>query len=183
MTGEVWRDARQGEAFPLCVAPSQEQPVSLFQPHVLLPRRRCYNTGMRVLGLDLGECRVGVAVSDLLGMTAQPLPTFEVTGAKSLLEQVRALVADYEAQRIVVGMPLNEDGTMGPRAQRVDQLAIQLEQDTGLPVTRVDERYTSREAKRILTDAPSRVRKKKGSVDRIAAVLILQAYLDFPDAT
>ena len=124
-----------------------------------------------------------MAISDPLGITAQPQPTLEITGARSLVEQVRDLIREHEIERIVVGMPLNEDGTMGPRAQRVEQLAAQMEHETGLTVTRVDERYTSREAKRVLTHAPTRVRKKKGSVDRIAATLILQTFLDYPDAS
>lgn len=138
---------------------------------------------MRILGLDLGERRVGVALSDLLGMTAQPLPTLEVTGAKDLLEQVSGLIKEHEVERLVVGMPFNEDGTMGPRAERVERLAVQLEQAMQLPVLRIDERYTSREAKRFLADAPARIRKKKGAVDRIAASLILQTYLDSPDVS
>jgi putative holliday junction resolvase len=146
------------------------------------PSHRAAMTGtipdMRILGLDLGERRVGVALSDSLGYTAQPQPTLEVGGDKALLEAIRKIIQDYEVSRIVVGLPLNQDGTMGPRALRVEQLANQMAVATGLPVERIDERFTSIEAQRILKDAPRKVRRDKGNVDRIAATLILQNYLD-----
>lgn len=133
---------------------------------------------MRILGFDLGERRVGAAVSDELGMFAHPLPTLEVTGDKVLAAEVKRLAAEHGAERLVIGLPLNNDGSTGPRAQRVLELSARLGRETGLPVEHVDERFTSREAERYLAAAPKKVRKQKGNLDAASAVIILQAYLD-----
>ncbi len=135
-------------------------------------------TAMRILGLDLGERRVGVAVSDSLGLTAQPVGTLEITGDRDLLARIGALVREHEISRVVVGLPLNQDGSEGPRATRVLDLAGRIGATLGLPVETVDERFSSIEATRVLRDAPRKVRRQKGSVDRIAAAIILQNYLD-----
>lgn len=133
---------------------------------------------MRILGFDLGERRVGVAISDELGMLAHPLPTLEVTGDNALAAGVKRLAAEHGAERLVVGLPLNNDGTTGPRATRVLELSERLGRETGLPVEHVDERFTSREAQRHLAAAPKKVRRQKGNLDAASAVIILQAYLD-----
>ncbi len=135
---------------------------------------------MRILGLDLGERRVGVALSDLLGMTAQPLCTLEVTGPRMMVERIVSLVTEHEVERIVVGLPLNQDGTQGPRAERTRELVGLLQAQLDLPVDYVDERFSSREAQRVLSQAPAKVRRDKTAIDRIAASLILQQYLDTP---
>jgi putative Holliday junction resolvase len=134
---------------------------------------------MRIMGLDLGERRVGVAVSDELGMLAHPVATLEIQGDRALLEQVGALVHEKGVTRLVVGLPLNQDGSVGPRAQRVQDLARKLAAATDLPVDEVDERFSSQAAQRILDQAPrKKTRQEKGRLDRIAAVIILQSYLD-----
>lgn len=136
-------------------------------------------TAMRIMGLDLGERRVGVAVSDELGMLAHPVATLEVQGDRALLEQVGALAREKGVERLVVGLPLNQDGSVGPRAQRVQELARKLAAATALPVDEVDERFSSQAAQRILDQAPrKKTRQEKGRLDRIAAVIILQSYLD-----
>ena len=133
---------------------------------------------MRILGLDLGERRVGVALSDELGLIAQPLTTFEPTGDRALVSAVCKLVSEREVNRIVVGLPLNQDGSYGPRAKRVEALSAVLAKESGLPVIPVDERFTSRQASRAIAEAPAKVRRDKAVLDRIAAAIILQAYLD-----
>lgn len=133
---------------------------------------------MRILGLDLGERRVGVAVSDAIGMLAHPVTTLEVTGEKSLVEQVKRVAQEREAELLVIGLPLNQDGSKGPRAVRTEVLAEALRLGTGLPIEYVDERFTSQAAQRAIADAPRKVRREKGTLDKIAAVFILQAYLD-----
>jgi putative Holliday junction resolvase len=133
---------------------------------------------MPILGLDLGEKRVGVAVSDAIGMMAHPVTTLEVTGEKSLVQQVGKVAAEREATMLVVGLPLNQDGTKGPRALRVESLADALHRGTGLPVELVDERFSSQAAQRAIAEAPRKVKRDKGTLDKLAAVYILQAYLD-----
>lgn len=133
---------------------------------------------MRIMGLDLGERRVGVALSDTLGMTAQPHSTLEITGDRMLSQAIKRLAAEHGVTRIVVGYPLNSDGTVGLRAQRVDRIARVLANETHLPVEKIDERFTSLQAQRALTKAPAKVRRDKGSLDRMAAAIILQTYLD-----
>lgn len=131
------------------------------------------------MGLDLGERRVGVAVSDELGMFAHPVTTLEVQGDRSLLEQVGALAREKQVERLVVGLPLNQDGSVGPRAQRVQELTRKLAEATALPIDEIDERFSSQAAQRILDQAPrKKTRQDKGRLDRIAAVIILQSYLD-----
>lgn len=134
---------------------------------------------MRIMGLDLGERRVGVAVSDELGMLAHPLTTLEVQGDRSLLDQVGTLARENAVERLVVGLPLNQDGSVGPRAQRVQTLSRKLADATALPVDEIDERFSSQAAQRVLDQAPrKKTRQEKGRLDRIAAVIILQSYLD-----
>ena len=133
---------------------------------------------MRILGLDLGERRVGVALSDSIGMLAHPLTTLLITGDRSLLEQVGCLVKEHEVERLVVGLPYNNDGTLGPQGERVAALALKLAEATSMPVERVDERFTSREAQRALLHAPKKVRTDKTALDMASATIILQSYLD-----
>ncbi|HEU4929142.1 MAG TPA: Holliday junction resolvase RuvX [Candidatus Krumholzibacteria bacterium] len=126
----------------------------------------------RVLGVDPGERRVGLAVSDPLGITAQGLPTFDRTRG-DVVEHVRRLVREYDVERIVVGRPLALSGVETESTRRAEVLARELAA-LGVPVSRWDERLSSVEAQRILAGA----RAGKDAVDRIAAVLILQGYLD-----
>jgi putative Holliday junction resolvase len=133
---------------------------------------------MRILGLDLGERRVGVAISDSIGMLAHPLTTLLVTGDRSLLEQVQGLIQEHEIERLVVGLPFNNDGSLGPRGERIEALAAKLADATLKPVERIDERFTSREAQRALLHAPKKVRNDKTALDMASATIILQSYLD-----
>jgi putative Holliday junction resolvase len=129
----------------------------------------------RVLGVDPGERRVGLAVSDPLGLTAQGLDTFD-RARGDLFEHLRAVIDDYGIGEIVVGHPVSMSGRRSESSKRAEKLARELERRFGLPVTLWDERLSSREARR--TVAGTGATRRKGTVDRVAAVLILQNFLD-----
>ena len=136
---------------------------------------------VRIAGLDLGGRRIGVAVSDALGMTAQPLGTVDRVSLKTDLERIREMLAEYTIERFVAGLPLLMDGTEGEQAGKVRRFCDSLEAATELPVSFQDERLSSVESKRLLSAAGAgdkRGKQKKGRVDRMAAALILQSYLD-----
>jgi putative Holliday junction resolvase len=136
-------------------------------------------TEIRILGLDVGEKRIGVAVSDPLGFTAQGL---EVLTRRTVEEDLRHLVAvakKYGVTEIVVGYPRHLDGRPGELAEAIMALAHSLGQALGgIPVIPWDERLTTREAERVLIEADLSRRRRRQVVDQVAAVLILQAYLD-----
>jgi len=132
----------------------------------------------RVLAVDPGTRRVGVAVSDPTGTIAQPLTSVPAEPAATLVARLSALAREREAERVVVGLPRRMDGGMGPEAKAARALADDLRRATGLPVALVDERLTSVAAERaLLAGGASRARRKQLS-DQVAAALILQAYLD-----
>ncbi len=136
---------------------------------------------MRVLGVDLGERRVGIAVSDPTGSIAQPLPTLRRRAGKRMpLATLRDLAEQYEVQGIVVGLPLAPSGDDTEWTRTVRQAASDLEQRSGVPVHLVDERFTSKAAERAVRGLglPKNKREEKGRVDAAAAVLILQSWLD-----
>ena len=127
----------------------------------------------RILAIDPGERRVGLAVSDPLGITAQGLETFDCQGA-DLMDHLRRVVETYEVSEVVVGHPLSMSGRPNRTSIEAQALARRIEETIGVPVRLWDERLSSAEARRVLAGSKA----KKGSVDRIAAVLILQSYLD-----
>jgi putative Holliday junction resolvase len=127
----------------------------------------------RILALDPGERRVGLAISDPLGITAQGLDTFDRrTGP--LLEHLRSLVAEFGVVEVVVGHPISMSGARSTTTLAAERLARDIEARLGLPVTLWDERLSSAEARRVTAGSGAR----KGATDRVAAVLILQTYLD-----
>jgi len=131
------------------------------------------------MGLDVGEKTIGVAVSDPLGWTAQGVTTIRRRG--SLEEDLKAilrLVQEYRVERVVVGLPRNMNGSLGPQAKKVLDFMQALEERLKLPVVPWDERLTTSAAERVLIAADLSRRRRKGVVDRLAAVLILQSYLD-----
>jgi len=132
----------------------------------------------RYLGVDLGSRRIGVAVSDELGLTAQPLPTLEPPTEDDALAAIRGLIERYGIQEVVVGLPKNMNGTLGPAAEKALAFARRLEEGGPAKVTMWDERLTSRAVERLLIEADVRRSKRKRAVDRMAAVLILQGFLD-----
>ena len=136
---------------------------------------------MRVLGLDYGSKTVGVAVSDPLGLTAQRVETIwrkQENKLRRTLARIEELVKEYQAERIVIGLPRNMNYTMGERGDKSLEFGDLVEKRTGLPVIMWDERLTTREAERALMEAGVRRENRKDYLDSVAAVLILQGYLD-----
>ncbi len=133
---------------------------------------------MRVLGLDIGEKRIGVAVSDPSGTVATPLKVVDARQAFGDGREIVALVEEYGAELIVVGLPLSMDGSVGPQAQRVRAAGTRLAQFVQVPFVFYDERLSSAEANRAMSSAGVSDRDKRGSVDMVAASLFLQSYLD-----
>lgn len=132
------------------------------------------------IGLDVGDVRIGVAVSDLMGLTANPRETY--TRKKGDVEGDVAYFCDYakreDADAFVLGLPKNMDGSEGPRAQITRQFGDMLQAKSGLPVVYQDERLTTVSAERVLLEADLSRQKRKQVIDMIAATIILQAYLD-----
>ncbi|MEW5784826.1 MAG: Holliday junction resolvase RuvX [Bacillota bacterium] len=135
---------------------------------------------MRILGLDIGHKRIGVAVSDPLGITAQGLTVISSKTSTEAIQNIAGICMEYTVTRIVVGLPLNMDGTKGAAVKDVEQISAAIEKKTGLPVTFIDERLTSRAAERTLIAGNVRRKARKGVKDMLAAVLILETYLSNP---
>ena len=130
------------------------------------------------MALDLGKRRIGIAVSDELGLTAQGLPTLATRNKREDLAALARIVQEKAISLILVGYPLNMSGAIGPQAEWVKEYAATLERHTGLPVQLWDERLTSAAASRLLRESNARFDRKSGTVDRMAAVILLQSYLD-----
>ena len=133
---------------------------------------------MRVIAVDPGTKRVGVAVSDPTGTIAQALTTVQAEPRETLAARLSQIAADQEAKRIVVGLPRRLDGSYGPEAKAARELADELRKASSLPVELVDERLTTVAAERSLVAGGMRRAKRKMSVDRVAATLLLQSHLD-----
>jgi putative Holliday junction resolvase len=132
----------------------------------------------RVLAIDYGKRRVGLALSDPTRTLATGLPTLERRPGQSLADAIAAIVLEREAAEVVVGLPLNMSGTAGARAEEVRRFADEIAQRISIPVHLWDERLSTVRAQRVLRDAGVDARAGKARVDRMAAVLILQNYLD-----
>jgi putative Holliday junction resolvase len=132
----------------------------------------------RILGLDYGERTIGVAVSDEMGWTAQGVETIRRESKEKDLARLKEIIAQYEVGEIVVGLPKNMNGTIGPRGEACQAFATMLGQKTGLPVHLWDERLTTMAAERMLIAADVSRQKRKKVIDKMAATLILQGYLD-----
>ena len=133
---------------------------------------------MRVLALDVGEKRIGVALSDPTGMLATPLATITRRGKDPDLGEVTRLAVEHEVDEIVIGMPISLSGRMGAQAHRVSRFADDLADRTNLPIRSHDERYSSVEAERLIREAGSSPSRNKARIDAVAAAVILQSYLD-----
>jgi putative Holliday junction resolvase len=133
---------------------------------------------VRILGLDIGSKRIGVAVSDELGLTAQGLETLNRKNPDADLDRILELTKEYGIREIVVGMPFNMDGSEGPQAASVRELMERIASRTDLPVREWDERLTTVAAERTLLEADMSRAKRRKVIDKLAAVLILQGYLD-----
>lgn len=132
----------------------------------------------RILAIDPGRVRMGLAVSDPMGILARGLPTLESAGRRKDLEALEAIVRENEVAEIVVGHPLSMDGSRGQMTDFAERLAEDLRERTGLPVSLWDERLSSVEAERSLIARNVRREDRKGMRDRVAAALILQGFLD-----
>jgi putative holliday junction resolvase len=132
----------------------------------------------RILALDPGTKRIGVALSDEMGWIAQPLETFERRSIIADLKHVEQLVHEHEVERVILGMPFRLDGSIGPAAEQVEQFKMMLEGVLTVPVIPWDERLTSKSAEAMLIEANVSRRKRKGAVDRVAAAILLQSYLE-----
>lgn len=136
---------------------------------------------MRVMGLDYGDKTVGVAISDELLITAQPIETVERERTNKLrktYQRIEALIAEYEVEKIVLGRPLNMNGTEGDRVELTEAFAEELSCRTGLEIIWMDERLTTVEANRILEETGVAHSARKEHIDKMAAAIILQTYLD-----
>ena len=136
---------------------------------------------MRVIGLEYGTKTVGVAISDELLITAQPLLTIERERANKLrktVAKIEEIISEYNVEEIVLGYPKNMNNTLGERAAATDEFREMLERRTGLPVILVDERLTTIEADRILEETGVVASGRKEYIDKMAAAIILQNYLD-----
>ena len=132
---------------------------------------------MRIAALDVGDARIGVAVSDELGLTTRGIGVVRRQGGTRDLDAVARLIAPYDPERLVVGLPLNMDGTEGPRAAKTRRFADRIAAHTGLPIDFWDERLTTVEAEAILRETGVRARGRRGRVDQVAAAGIHRAYL------
>jgi len=132
----------------------------------------------RVLAVDPGSKRVGLAVSDPTGTIAQALSTVPAEPAESLAARLAEIAKAQDARRIIVGLPLRMNGRHGPEAVAAQELANALRKASGLPIELVDERLTTAEAERSLIASGVRREKRKLSIDKVAATLLLQAHLD-----
>ncbi|MGN0328211.1 MAG: Holliday junction resolvase RuvX [Lachnospira sp.] len=139
---------------------------------------------MRIIGLDFGSKTVGVALSDALGLTAQPVETItrkEDNKLRRTYARIEEIIKENDVNKIVIGLPLNMDDSEGERALACRDFAAALERRTGLEVVMWDERLTTVEANEILMESGVKRENRKAVIDQLAAVFILQGYLDYGD--
>ncbi|GAA0228421.1 Holliday junction resolvase RuvX [Metaclostridioides mangenotii] len=133
----------------------------------------------RIMGLDIGDKTIGVAVSDLMGLTAQGIKTVHRVGKKKDIEELKKIIAERQINKIVSGLPKNMNGDIGPQGEKVMKFCELLKEETGLEVDLWDERLSTVAAERSLLEGDVSRKKRKKVVDMLAAVIILQGYLDF----
>lgn len=133
---------------------------------------------MRIMGLDVGDATIGVAVSDLLGLTAQGVETIRRSNIKQDLRRLEELIKEKEVHKIVVGLPKNMNGTIGPQGEKVLEFVERLKKRFSMEIILWDERLTTVSAERILIGADVSRGKRKQVIDMVAATYILQGYLD-----
>lgn len=133
---------------------------------------------MRIMALDVGSRTIGIACSDALLMTAQGIETIRRTSLENDFNRLRELITEYEVHELVVGMPKNMNGTKGDRAEKTEEFVEKMKTVIDLPITFWDERLSTVMAERQLIAADVSRKKRKGIIDKMAAVVILQGYLD-----
>ena len=132
----------------------------------------------RIMGLDIGDKTIGVAVSDLMGLTAQGVTTIKRVGKKKDIEAIKQIIAEKQVNKIVSGLPKNMNGTVGPQGEKVQKFCELLKEETNLPIEFWDERLSTVAAERSLIEGNVRRENRKKVIDMLAAVIILQGYLD-----
>ena len=133
---------------------------------------------MRIMSLDVGSRTIGIACSDALLMTAQGIETIRRTSLEKDFNRLQELIAEYEVHELVVGMPKNMNGTKGERAEKTEEFVAKMNEVIDLPVSHSDERLSTVMAERQLIAADVSRKKRKSVIDKMAAVVILQGYLD-----
>jgi putative Holliday junction resolvase len=168
---------RQIPPLPVLSEPSRGR--GIIRPVLTPPNSETSPTdGGRVMGLDVGSRRIGIAVSDPLGITAQGLETLQRKDKRHDFQYLATLIRDYSVREIVVGLPLRMSGAEGTQAEKMQAFAEGLRKRFGLPVHLWDERLTSAEANRLLRETDLSIKKRGQAVDRMAAVLILQGWME-----
>ena len=132
----------------------------------------------RIMGLDVGDKTIGVAVSDLMGLTAQGVKTIKRVGKKKDIEALKEIIKERQVNKIVSGLPKNMNGTLGPQGEKVIKFCELLEEETCIKIEFWDERLSTVAAERTLIQGNVRRENRKGVIDMVAAVIILQGYLD-----
>ena len=133
---------------------------------------------MRILAVDLGDARIGLAISDILGITANPLETYKRKGDIRDAEYIAKIANDRQCQRIILGLPLNMDGTEGVRVEKTYAFAEELKKFTSVEIDFEDERLSTVEVESVLIEAGMRREKRKDVIDKLAATIILRRYMD-----
>ncbi|MDY5436368.1 Holliday junction resolvase RuvX [Peptostreptococcus porci] len=133
----------------------------------------------RIMGLDIGNSTIGVAVSDMLGITAQGITTIHRKSKKKDLEELKKIIDEQNVNLIVSGLPKNMNGTIGPQAELVKKFCELIESELKIKVEFWDERLTTVSAQRVLIDGDISRKSRKKVIDKLAAVIILQNYLDY----
>ncbi|MEG1311491.1 MAG: Holliday junction resolvase RuvX [Romboutsia sp.] len=132
----------------------------------------------RIMGLDVGDKTIGVSVCDLMGLTAQGVKTVRRVGKKKDIEELKSIIAERQVNKIVSGLPKNMNGTLGPQGEKVIKFCELLEKETGIKIEYWDERLSTVAAERTLIEGNVRRENRKSVIDMVAAVIILQGYLD-----
>ncbi|MDK2820136.1 MAG: putative pre6S rRNA nuclease [Clostridia bacterium] len=133
---------------------------------------------MRIMGLDVGTKTIGVAISDPLGLTAQGITTIKRRNKKADLTALKNYVEQYEVEQVVIGLPRNMNGTMGPTADMVQNFSALIKDELGLPIHFYDERLTTVAANKLLLEGDLSRKRRKKVIDQVAATYILQGFLD-----
>ena len=132
----------------------------------------------KIMGIDYGEARTGIAVSDALGLLANGVGNIEERDINRLINKIAEKASELSVEMLVLGNPVNMNGTLGPKSEKVAKLAERLREKTGLPVVLFDERCTTMAAHKFLNETNTRGKKRKGVVDTLSAQIILQNYMD-----
>lgn len=133
---------------------------------------------MKILGIDMGEKRIGLAISDPLGYTAQGIKTIQVNSPEEICDKIILVIKENNIDFLVFGLPKNMNGSLGPQAKKVQEYAEKIKSLSGLPVDFEDERLSTASAEQVLLMADQSRSKRKKVIDKLAAVIILQSYLD-----